>query len=66
MAHPSDGEFPNWFVWWGWLMVLPGLLSIPFPPLGFLYLQLTVLWAGALGVLLGRTPPAPAGPILAP
>lgn len=62
----QTGEFPNWFVWWGWLMVLPGLLSIPFPPLGFLYLQLTVLWAGALGVLLGRTPPAPAGPILAP
>jgi len=48
-------EFPGWFVWFGWLMVLPGLLSFPFPPAGFIYLQLTIVWAAALGVFLRRT-----------
>lgn len=47
-------EFPAWFVWWGWLMVLPGILSFPFPPAGFVYLQLTIVWAAALGVFLRR------------
>ncbi|MEQ1803183.1 MAG: hypothetical protein ABL989_14740 [Gammaproteobacteria bacterium] len=47
-------EFPAWFVWWGWLMVLPGILSFPFPPAGFIYLQMTIVWAAALGVFLRR------------
>jgi hypothetical protein len=46
--------FPAWFGWYGWLMLLPGIVSFPFPPAGFVYLQLTVVWAGALGVFLGR------------
>lgn len=50
-------EFPGWFVWYGWLMVLPGVLSFPFPPAGFIYLQLTIVWAAALAVFL-RTPVA--------
>ncbi len=48
-------EFPGWFVWFGWLMVLPGILSFPFPPAGFIYLQLTIVWAAALGVFLRRS-----------
>ena len=48
-------DFPRWFVWYGWLMVLPGLVSFPFPPAGFIYLQLTIVWAAALGVFLRRT-----------
>jgi len=48
------GEFPGWFGWYGWVMVLPGLLSFPFPPAGFIYLQLTIVWAAALGVYLRR------------
>lgn len=51
-------DFPGWFVWFGWLMVLPGLLSFPFPPAGFIYLQLTIVWAAALGVFLRRPAPA--------
>lgn len=47
-------EFPGWFVWFGWLMVLPGILSFPFPPAGFIYLQLTIVWAAALGIYLRR------------
>ena len=50
-------DFPGWFVWFGWLMVLPGLLSFPFPPAGFIYLQLTIVWAAALGVFLRRPTP---------
>lgn len=50
LIHTRD--FPGWFVWFGWLMVLPGLLSFPFPPAGFIYLQLTIVWAAALGVYL--------------
>jgi hypothetical protein len=48
------GDFPRWFGWYGWLLVLPGLVSFPFPPAGFIYIQLTVIWAAALGVYLGR------------
>ena len=51
-------EFPRWFVWYGWLMVLPGLLSFPFPPAGFIYLQLTIVWAAALAIFLRRPVPA--------
>ena len=51
----QTGEFPRWFVWFGWLMVLPGILSFPFPPAGFIYLQLTIVWAAALGVYLRRS-----------
>jgi hypothetical protein len=47
-------DFPGWFVWFGWLMVLPGVFSFPFPPAGFIYLQLTIVWAAALGIFLGR------------
>jgi hypothetical protein len=47
-------EFPAWFVWFGWLMVLPGILSFPFPPAGFIYLQMTIVWAATLGVFLRR------------
>ncbi len=50
-------EFPRWFTGYGWLMVLPGVVSFPFPPAGFMYLLLTIPWAAALGVYLGR--PAP-------
>ncbi len=50
LIHSRD--FPGWFVWFGWLMVLPGPLSFPFPPAGFIYLQLTIVWAAALGVYL--------------
>ncbi len=50
------GSFPKWFGWYGWLLVLPGLVSFPFPPAGFLYIQLTVIWAAALAVFLGRPP----------
>jgi hypothetical protein len=46
--------FPRWFAWFGWLMVLPGLVSFPFPPAGFIYLQMTIVWAAALGVFLRR------------
>ncbi len=49
------GDFPRWFGWYGWLMVLPGVVSFPFPPAGFIYIQLTVIWAAALAVFLGRT-----------
>lgn len=49
-------EFPGWFAWYGWLMVLPGLVSFPFPPAGFIYLQLTIVWATALAVYLRRAP----------
>lgn len=49
-------DFPAWFRWYGWLMVLPGIISFPFPPAGFIYLQLTVVWAGALGIFLLRPP----------
>ncbi|MDH5255581.1 MAG: hypothetical protein OEW72_06670 [Gammaproteobacteria bacterium] len=52
-------EFPGWFVWYGWLMVLPGVFSFPFPPAGFIYLQLTIVWAGALAIFLRRPVPAP-------
>ena len=45
LIHTRD--FPGWFVWFGWLMVLPGPLSFPFPPAGFIYLQLTIVWAAA-------------------
>ena len=48
-------EFPGWFVWFGWLMVLPGIVSFPFPPAGFIYLQLTIVWAAALGVYMRRS-----------
>jgi hypothetical protein len=48
-------EFPRWFVWFGWLMVLPGIVSFPFPPAGFIYLQLTIVWAAALGVYMRRS-----------
>src|SRR5690606_2252503 len=41
----ATGDFPRWFGWYGWLPVLPALLSFPFPPAGFLYIQLTVVWA---------------------
>lgn len=51
-------EFPRWFVWYGWLMVLPGLFSFPFPPAGFIYLQLTIVWAAALAIFLRRPLPA--------
>lgn len=47
-------DFPTWFGWYGWLMVLPGLFSFPFPPLGFIYLQLTIVWAAALAIFLRR------------
>jgi len=47
-------EFPRWFTGYGWLMVLPGIVSFPFPPAGFMYLLLTIPWAAALGVCLGR------------
>jgi hypothetical protein len=50
-------EFPGWFVWYGWLMVLPGVFSFPFPPAGFIYLQLTIVWAAALAIFL-RSPVA--------
>jgi hypothetical protein len=52
-------EFPAWFAWYGWLMVLPGLFSFPFPPAGFIYLQLTIVWAAALAIFLRRPVPAP-------
>jgi hypothetical protein len=39
-------------------MVLPGIVSFPFPPAGFAYLLLTIVWAAALGVFLGRPVPA--------
>lgn len=52
----ATGDFPSWFGWYGWLLVLPALLSFPFPPAGFLYIQLTVVWAGALALFLGRRP----------
>jgi hypothetical protein len=48
------GDFPRWFRWYGWVMVLPGLVSFPFPPAGFAYLQLTIPWAAALGLYLRR------------
>lgn len=50
------GEFPKWFVWWGWLMVFPGLISFPIPPAGFSYLLLTIPWAVTLALRLGRPP----------
>jgi hypothetical protein len=48
------GDFPKWFGWYGWLMLLPGIVSFPFPPAGFLYIQLTPIWAAALALSLGR------------
>ncbi|MBM4196119.1 MAG: hypothetical protein FJ197_03330 [Gammaproteobacteria bacterium] len=47
--------FPPWFGWYGWLMLFPGLASFVFPPIGFSYLQLTIVWAGALGWYLRKT-----------
>jgi len=52
----ATGEFPAWFAWYSWVMVLPGLFSFPFPPAGFIYLQLTIVWAAALGVFMRRPP----------
>jgi ABC-type Fe3+-siderophore transport system permease subunit len=56
----KSSAFPRWFGWYGWVMVFPGLVSFVFPPAGFSYLQLTIPWAAALGVYLGRTPTADA------
>ena len=51
----KSGAFPKWFGWYGWLMLFPGLVSFVFPPAGFSYLQLTIVWASALGFFLRRT-----------
>lgn len=48
------GDFPKWFVWFGWLMVVPGLISFPIPPAGFMYLLLTIPWAVTIGLRLGK------------
>ena len=55
------GEFPRWFGYYGYLMLLPGLVSFPFPPAGFVYIQLTTVWAAALAVYLRRPSPNATG-----
>jgi hypothetical protein len=48
------GMFPKWFGRYGYVMVLPGIMSFIFPPAGFIYIQLTPIWMFALGVYLNR------------
>jgi len=48
------GLFPKGFVWFGWLNVLPGIMSLVFPPAGFAYIQLAPLWILWLGLRLRR------------
>ena len=50
----KTGDFPKWFGWYGWAMLLPGIVSFPFPPAGFVYLQMTIVWAATLAVYLRR------------
>ena len=50
----KTGDFPKWFGWYGGAMLLPGIVSFPFPPAGFVYLQMTIIWAAALALYLRR------------
>lgn len=50
----QTGLFPKWFGYYGWFNVLPGVMSLVFPPAGFAYIQLYPIWMAALGVFLRR------------
>jgi hypothetical protein len=50
------GSFPKGFVWFGYLNVLPGIMSLIFPPIGFAYIQLAPLWMLWLGLGLRKIP----------
>lgn len=42
--------FPKGFRIFGWINVLPGIMSLMFPPAGFAYIQLLPLWMLWLGL----------------
>jgi hypothetical protein len=50
----QTGLFPKWFGYYGWFNVLPGVMSLVFPPAGFAYIQLYPVWMAALGVFMRR------------
>jgi len=52
----KTGLFPKGFVWLGGLNVLPGIMSLIFPPAGFAYIQLAPLWMLWLGLGLRKIP----------
>jgi len=57
-AQHTDG-FPKGFRIFGWINVLPGIMSLIFPPAGFSYLLLLPIWILWLGLIIRRLP-APA------
>ena len=50
----KTGLFPKWFGYYGWVNVLPGVMSLVFPPAGFAYIQLYPVWMATLGIFLHR------------
>lgn len=54
-ARHTDG-FSKGFRIFGWVNVLPGILSLIFPPAGFSYLVLLPLWMLWLGLRIRRLP----------
>ena len=48
--------FSKGFRIYGWVIVLPGIASLIFPPIGFAYIQLLPLWMLWLGLRLRQIP----------
>ena len=48
--------FSKGFRVYGWVIVLPGIASLIFPPIGFAYIQLLPLWMLWLGLRLRQIP----------
>jgi len=46
----KTGTFSKGFQIYGWINVLPGIMSLIFPPIGFAYIQLLPLWMLWLGL----------------
>jgi hypothetical protein len=52
----KTGLFPKGFAYFGYVNVLPGIMSLIFPPAGFAYIQLAPLWMLWLGLRLRKMP----------
>jgi hypothetical protein len=52
----QTNAFPRGFRIFGYINVLPGIMSFIFPPAGFMYIQLVPLWMLWLGLRLRKLP----------
>ena len=50
----KTNSFPKGFRIYGWVIVLPGIMSLIFPPAGFAYIQLLPLWMLWLGLRIPK------------